>query len=306
MLFRPVGISALIGSSSLAQADQVPSEIRLFAATVLRFGNGARKRFGREPSRLRLRSGYTQQSLGAKIGVSKTHVSNLERGERAIAHEDLLAADEALDAQGRLIDLWDELTGSGRMAWLVEISRMIRESVAIYDFQSLVFPSYLQIEDYARALIRYGAPWLSADQMEEKVAARMDQARAVIDAGTPRVFCVVDETVLWRRYESVDITRAQLAHVVSLVEQGRVSMQIIPAQSKRHPGNSGAFTVLTGPQSPDVVFAESVHEGQTITAHDDVAGYRMLYGSLQAEAAPTGETLRMLRDEMRKLENDHE
>ncbi|WP_141926018.1 DUF5753 domain-containing protein [Haloactinospora alba] len=170
-------------------------------------------------------------------------------------------------------------------------------------YQALTFPAYLQTEAYARSLIRYGAPWLTPDEVPERAAERAAYGEKLTGSRTPVLWTVVDETVLWRRYGSTAIMREQLAHIVNLVDRERLTIQLVPAQSHRHPGNSGSFTIITG-EGPEVVYAEIVNKGQTITAASEVARYRLLFGSLQGTALGPDETLTVLRNELKRIDDE--
>ncbi|MFC4565830.1 helix-turn-helix domain-containing protein [Nocardiopsis mangrovi] len=266
-------------------------------------GSTAARRFGRELSRLRKGRELTQDALARLIGdVSASHLSNLERGYREPTPGLVARLDAAMRLGDHFARTWDDVSGSGRQAWLEEVSVLLRQAAALYDYQGFVFPGYLQTDAYARTIIRAGAPWLSAEQVEDKVNERRADADAILATESPSLWAVVDGTVLDRRYGSAKIMLEQLTHVADLVERDRLHLQVLPPASARHPGVSGSFIVIGG--NPDAVYAESIHEGQIVTSAEGVARYRMLYGALQAAALDHDTTATMLRDEMRKLEHE--
>lgn len=266
--------------------------------------NEAALRFGREMARARKQAGLTQYALGRALGVSTSHVSNLERGYRSPALMLLPQLDEALGTGERLTRLWDDLNGNGRPAWLDEISTAIQAADAVYEYQVLAWPGYLQTEGYSRALIQYGTPWLTPDEMDIRIAERMQRARHMAEAIRPKLWLVIDGTLLARRYGGRDVTREQLAYVADLAERERVTLQMVPPDAVRHPGNSGAFRVLTTRDSPDVVYVESAREGQSVTLPTEVAQRRMLFAALQGVATDPDTALAAVREEMKRLENE--
>ncbi|WP_052746022.1 helix-turn-helix domain-containing protein [Allosalinactinospora lopnorensis] len=100
----------------------------------------AMQRFGREMARTRKLADMTQGALADKLGVSPSHISNLERGYRAPVPALLPRLDRELRSGERLTRLWDELTGSGRQAWLEEVTALVRDARAVMDYQVNVFP----------------------------------------------------------------------------------------------------------------------------------------------------------------------
>ena len=111
------------------------------------------KVFGRELRRLRVEADLTQEAIARRISqrgttISNSHVSDIEKG-KAMARPWLRRAfDEILQGGGRLERLWEELTGSGRRAWLHEVAERTHGADALYEYQALVFPVYLQTEAY--------------------------------------------------------------------------------------------------------------------------------------------------------------
>ncbi|MFE1076983.1 helix-turn-helix domain-containing protein [Nocardiopsis alba] len=262
----------------------------------------AAMRFGRELARTRKRAGITQEKLGGMLGASTSHMSNLERGHRSPALTLLPPLDEALGTGTRFQDLWDDLTGTGRPAWLDEIANAIQGASAVYEYQALAFPAHLQTEAYSRALIRYAAPWLSTDEVESRVEERMARAERMADAETPKLWLVVDESILLRRYGGAEATQAQLEHITKLAERERVNLQVVPLDSPKHPGNSGAFRVIVTQDNPDSVYVENAREGQSVTEADEVAHRRMLFAALQAVALAPDSSLERVREEIKRLD----
>ncbi|WP_246062000.1 helix-turn-helix domain-containing protein [Haloactinospora alba] len=258
--------------------------------------------YGREVRRLREEAGFTQTALARHVASSKTAVSDVERGKAAASAQLRSDLDEILGA-GRLTHLWKELTGSGKEVWKHEIAELIAGANAVYEYEVLVFPAYLQTEGYARTLIRYGVPWLPEDEIASRAEERAKRSQELVESGQPMVWLVLDETILMRRYGSTDVMREQLSHVLDLAERERITVQLVPASSPKHPGVSGAFKLVTTDHFPDVMFAENVHEGQMVTSTVDVAHYRMLFAALQGVASSPEEAQARLRDELQKLES---
>ncbi|GAB3441832.1 hypothetical protein GCM10027570_08440 [Streptomonospora sediminis] len=200
--------------------------------------------------------------------------------------------------------LWDDLTGDGKEAWRYEVAELVDGAEAIYEYQIMVFPFHLQTEDYARVLVRYAAPWLSTEDVEAEATTRAARSERVANGVSTRMWLVVDESILSRRYGSASIMREQLSYVVNLAERERLTIQMVKAGEPRHPGNSGPFKLITSPYAPEALYTESTREGQLSTRGEHIKRYRMLFAALQGVAASPDETLEVLRKEVRKI--DHE
>lgn len=269
----------------------------------------ALKAFGREVRRLRTEAELTQEAVARRISqrgtaISNSHVSDIEKGKAVPRPWLRRAFDEILQGGGRLERLWEELTGSGRRAWLHEIAERTHGADALYEYQALVFPVYLQTEAYSRAVIRYGAPWLSSNELTERAQQRARRAQQMAKALSPVIWLVVDQSLLMRRYGSPEVQLEQLRYVADLVADERVNLLVVPVDEPRHAGNNGPFRVITSADQPEVVYVESAHQGQIITATNEVGRYRMWFAALQGVAWGPDETLRAIRDEMKRINGD--
>ena len=260
-------------------------------------------RYGREVRTLRENAGLTQTSLARRVAVSKSTMSDVERG-KANPSPKLRADLDAVLGRERLQRVWDELTGSGREVWKYEVAELIDGADAVYEYQVLVFPAHLQTEGYARTLVRYGAQWLSEEEVAVRAAERAKRTSRLVEATRPKLWLGLDETIRARRYGSSAIMREQLSYVLDLMERERVTVQLVPADTPKHPGNSGAFKLITTDHVPDVLFAESVREGQLVTNAAEVAQYRMQFAALQGVATSPDDARARIRDEIKRLEHD--
>ena len=254
-------------------------------------------RFGREIIRARRKAGITQSRLARQIGVSSSHLSNIERGTRTPTPSLVGALDYALDEGGRLIRVWDDLTGAGRPAWLSELAEREREALSIQEFQLVVFPGVLQIEEYARALIKRGTLLSTSAEIEAMLEDRMARAQRFASAEEPAMRLVVDISAIKRRIGGDAVTAEQLAHVVQMIESGRVAVQISDGLDA-YPGMRGPFAIFSSCDAPDVVYAESAYSGQIIDEPDTVHRFRLAFGDIQAAARSPESSLRLIQEEL--------
>lgn len=62
-------------------------------------GNAGRRAFGRRVRELRLAQGLSQEELAERADVHRTYVSSLERGQRNVGLDNILALAHALKVQ---------------------------------------------------------------------------------------------------------------------------------------------------------------------------------------------------------------
>lgn len=251
----------------------------------------AARRFGRELARLREMSGITQGKLANQLGISSSHLSNLERGYRTPKGPAIPQLDKALNAEGRLIRLWEDLTRSGRPVWLDELAELERCAVSILESQTAIVPSLLQTEAYARSVMTTLTPWADREQIEAGVQRRKKRTEWFFTSREPIYWAVLDETVLTREVGGPEHMKAQLTHMSDLIENGRISVQLVRGQ---HPGLRGTFKIISPDAAPDVVYVESARSGQVIDSPDDVRRFRLVYGAIQAAALSPQESARLI------------
>ncbi len=250
---------------------------------------------------MRKDSGMTQSVLARAANTSKSTISAVERGITAPSAN--LRADlvNALGSE-RLPRVWEELTGDDREAWREEVAELVDRSSAVYEYLVLAWSAHLQKRAYAQALIKHGAQWLTDEEVRSRAAARAKRAARLAESTHPKLWLVVDETLLYRRYGSLKATQEQLESVVDLIERGRITMQLIPMDAPRHPGGSGPFKLITTTGAhPDVLFTESARDGQLATNTTETTRWRMQFAALQSAARCPDETLESLRAELSRL-----
>lgn len=261
-------------------------------------------RYGREVQRLRNEADLTQTSLAVRVQSSKSQISDVERGKANPSAQLRKALDETIGF-GRLERLWEDLMGNGRAPWLNEIATAIQDAAAVWEYQALALPGYLQTEDCARALIRSALPWLTPDELDSRVEERVTRAKFFAESLRPMLWLVLDESLLIRRYGGAEATHTQLDYLVGLAEKERITLQLVPAGHPRHPGNSGSFRVLTMQDGAELAYVESAEEGRILTSTESVVRRRMLFAALQGVAWDPESSVRAVREEMKRLSSEH-
>ncbi|MFC4565377.1 Scr1 family TA system antitoxin-like transcriptional regulator [Nocardiopsis mangrovi] len=256
--------------------------------------------YGREVRRFRNDADLTLATLAGRVRSNKTALSLLENG-KFVPNGTLREALDEVIGNGRLGKLWNELTGEHRPEWRNEVASAIRNANAVYDYQALTFPSYLQTEAYATTLVRAATPGILPEALDERVAERVERSEHIRTSLRPMLWLVLDGTVLRRRYGGGEITREQLVYVAGLAEAGRLTLQVVPEDCPDHPGNSGTFRVLSMGDGSELAYVESAERGQILTGAAAVARRRALFAALQAVALGARASVDLLRAEIDRI-----
>jgi hypothetical protein len=162
----------------------------------------------------------------------------------------------------------------------------------IRSYEIQFVPGLLQVEDYARAVIKLGFPDARENELEQRVNLRIERQKCLSDPNPPRLWTVVDEAALRRPLGGTKAMRAQLKHLLEATDLPNVTMQVIPFAAGGHAAAGGAFTILrfAEPDLSDVVYLEQLSSALYLDKPHEVEGYMRVMNRLCVEAAPTTST----------------
>jgi hypothetical protein len=163
-------------------------------------------------------------------------------------------------------------------------------AATIHSYDSMLVPGLFQTPATAAAIIRGGAPELTDAEVQQRIELRMARQDVLTRRpDPPTVWCVLDESVLYRSPFDPAVLAEQLDHLVKLAELPNVHIQVLPFIGPGlHAGANGTFTVMTfGVElvgDPGVAYTESRISGTYYEDPADIARYRDTWGQVAAEA----------------------
>jgi transcriptional regulator with XRE-family HTH domain len=122
-------------------------------------------------------------------------------------------------------------------------------------------------------------------RLDEQVAARIDRQTILERADGPQLWCVLDETVLYRPIGGAKVMRGQLDHLARLADEPKTTIQIIPAPVGAHAGLLGAF-ILADLDDHTWLYLETSAEGQISENKSLISGVAYRFDRLRSEALP--------------------
>ncbi|MET8856960.1 MULTISPECIES: helix-turn-helix transcriptional regulator [unclassified Streptomyces] len=165
-------------------------------------------------------------------------------------------------------------------------------------------PGLLQTEDYARGVMKAGAiGQTSPEDIERHVALRMQRQDLLTREDAPRIWVVMDETVLRRTIGGPEVMRAQIDKLLQATKLPHVTLQVIPFSSGPHPGTYGPFVLFrfAMPELPDMVYSEYLTGAVYLDARSEVATHLEVMDRMAAQAATAHRTKEILRDLRKEL-----
>ena len=152
---------------------------------------------GKEIRRAREAKGVSRLELAKMFPVSESLVRWWESGRTVPAEDYVKRLIEILALPEMIQRVPDELV-SKEVApeWLGKWLTVEANSTTLLNFEPQVIPGLMQMEDYARAVLRLGkeAPL----DLDEQVRARLDRQRVLAKEGPPLYHAIIDEAVLRR------------------------------------------------------------------------------------------------------------
>jgi transcriptional regulator with XRE-family HTH domain len=256
--------------------------------------------FGYELRRIREEAGLTQEQLGELINYSGAQVSAVENAKRNPKKDFADRCDEALNTGGHLASTWVMVRRGAHRPPVRSFLELEREATCIRNFQPLNVPGLLQTEAYARALMRAACPGDEDEQIEARVAERMERKKILQGVSPVRLFAVIDEIVLHRRVGDERTMSDQLQTLLDTLSRPRTTLQVIPASTGAHPGLNGPIVLLSFQRSPDVVYFDHAGGGQVVDSPDDVAEASYLFDALRTEALPQSASSELIREALKR------
>ncbi|WP_406210206.1 helix-turn-helix domain-containing protein [Streptomyces sp. NBC_01017] len=265
---------------------------------------------GSQLRRLREARGITREAAGYSIRASESKISRMELGRVSFKTrdvEDLLTLYGITDEQERasLLSLAREANVAGWWhsysdvlpSWFPTYVGLEGAASLIRAYEVQFVHGLLQTEAYARAVVRRGMKGASKADVDKRVALRLERQKYLIDASAPEFHIVLDEAALRRPYGDREVMRGQLQHLIEISERPNVRLQIMPFSFGGHSGESGAFTLLSFPESDlsDVVYLEQLTSALYLDKHEDVTQYEKALKELQQDSPGPDESRDLLR-----------
>ncbi|WNZ09529.1 helix-turn-helix transcriptional regulator [Streptomyces sp. 11x1] len=260
--------------------------------------------------RLRESQGITREKAGYSIRSSESKISRMELGRVSFKTrdvEDLLTLYGVTDETERtsLLSLAKEANVAGWWhsysdvlpSWFPTYVGLEAAAHLIRSYEVQFVHGLLQTEAYAHAVVVRGMRGASEAEIDKRVALRMERQKYLVSERAPEFHCVLDEAALRRPYGDRDVMRGQFQHLIDISERPNVTIQIMPFSFGGHSGESGAFTVLSFPESDltDVVYLEQLTSALYLDKGEDIAQYERAIKRLQDDSPSPAESRDLLR-----------
>ena len=262
-------------------------------------------RFGAELSRSRRAKGWSQVTLGKRMGFSNTLISYVERGKRAPTSNFAVKADEVFATGGTFYELWQRYTRAALLEGFPEFAEAEARCRKLRTFELAVIPGLFQTPEYATALasaaVLRGS--ITQEQATERVAFLANRQRLLEQKQPPSIHAVMDQSCIARPVGGSGVMLAQLDHLEELAGRPNITVQVAPFSLAEHVPFTLPVVLLTLPDRTVVGYAESQLRGYLERGRDATSAWERDYDQLQVESLSKVASLAMIRAVRKELEH---
>ena len=256
------------------------------------------ERLGAELRKMREAAGITARDTARLLGTDPAKVSHIEAGRLGVSEERLRRLATFYECgDTTLIDaLVAMANGQGRKGWwetyrgvvpagLLDIAELEHHALHLRTIQVTHIPGVFQTEDYTRTVFGYAIPPLPKNELEARVAHRLERSGVLYRETAPPYEALIHEAALRMRFGGPKVAKAQLEHIQELSHLPQISVRVIPFATDGYIGSGHAMLYASGPvRQLDTVQIDSAHGTTLLHAAPHLANYRILFDNLTKAA----------------------
>lgn len=169
--------------------------------------------------------------------------------------------------------------------WFHDYLGLEESASRIQTWEQQFVPGLLQTEDYAKALVMHGWSPLASQSVQRQVTVRMRRQALLSRPNPPKVWAVIDESVLHRPIGGRRVLVSQIDHLLELSKRPNIILQVVPYRFSGCAAE-GSFTRLrfAEPELPDVVYLEHLHGALYLDKRSDTELYGRVFDRLTVDA----------------------
>ncbi|MFF4156699.1 helix-turn-helix domain-containing protein [Streptomyces sp. NPDC001678] len=250
--------------------------------------------FGAVLQAVRRRAGVSRERLAEAAKYSVDMICSVEQGRRQPSSKLIDAAEELCDGGGLLREAAKHIVQSKFPDWFESYAKYEAECASLGMYETHVIPGLFQTEEYARAVFLNDRPVLDEDEIEERVASRMERQRLLHRTPAAMISAVLEQATLERWIGGKEVMRGQLRRLLALSDLRNVDIQVMPTQRGDHAGLAGHMYVLETQDQERFVYSE-VQKGSVLMSDPKaVADMNMRYAVLRSQALRPDDTRSLL------------
>ncbi|WP_171166599.1 helix-turn-helix transcriptional regulator [Streptomyces sp. I05A-00742] len=257
--------------------------------------------FGSQLQGWRRIAGVSREQLAEAAGYSLDTVCSVEQGRRVPPPELVEAAEELCGAGGLLREAARHIERSKFPDWFEDYARHEADAAFLGIYHNHVVPGLFQTEDYARAVFRSGRPLLDDDEVERRLAARMERQQLLHRSPAAVISVVLEQVTLERPLGGRQVMRGQVEYLLRLSELRNVDVQVMLTRRESHACLAGPLYVLETRDQRRLAYFEGQKGSVLLSEPKDVSDLNMRYGILRSQALTPEDTVSFLETVLGEL-----
>jgi Domain of unknown function (DUF5753) len=240
----------------------------------------------------------TLDALAAKVLHSRSQLHRVELAEMLPPADLSPTLDDVFGTAGHFVRLY-ELVRQGQEIHPEQYRRRMMleaRAVVIEEYAGGTVPGLLQTEAYARALLRRGFPKATAEEIDQRVAARLSRQELLRGNSPPDLSVILDEAAIRRPVGGPSVMRQQLSALTGIVDTLTTTVQLLPFAHGEHPWMGGTLTLMTLDDGTAVAYEESIATGTLLEDAESVTAHKRTYDLLRSYALSPSATASFIQD----------
>lgn len=241
------------------------------------------------------RAGITQAAAAKVLGCSQGKINHLESGRNQQQPDEVTKLLRAYGADVEQVDRMASLAGrADQGTWWAPFSEVLPNwfqtfvgleglARAAFSYEPLLLPGQLQTPAYAEALL-VGNLRVPPLEVQGVVRARMARQRLQDDERPLQFRSVIEQYVLDRIVGGPEVMRAQLEHLLAVIEWDNVELRVLPVEVAVHDGLDGDFLLLDFDEAQSIGYIEYPTGAIYVQDQDHVGLYTLAADRLFAAA----------------------
>ncbi|MEV8413280.1 helix-turn-helix transcriptional regulator [Streptomyces niveus] len=240
-------------------------------------------------------AGLTQGQLAERALVHTETIASVEQGRRPLKPDLAALLDQVLSTKGALATAVENMPEIDRNpAWSEQYMDLEREAISMSFFANQVLPGLLQTENYARAVIRSRVPVFSEDEINTRVANRLERQEILHRKVPPTASFILSEAIVLGQLGGPEVYRETLRHLRTCADLPGITLQVMPLARQTHAALDGPFILLETPEHQHLAYSETQRGSQLVSDPDEVSILAQKYAMLRTQALNTEETKGLL------------
>jgi transcriptional regulator with XRE-family HTH domain len=269
-----------------------------------------KRRLGGELRKMRRARNLTAAQVAKGLGWSESKVSRIESGKSPLSDQDakLLLREYGVDKSEEVQQFvvlvrrarqngWWHSFGDALPEWFKPYLGFESDAASILTYQTELVPGLLQTEGYAQEVIRAMNPELSTDEIETRASARVARREILSAAHPPKVWAILNESVVRRVIGSAATMHEQLKSLAEMAETlPNVTVQVLPFDAGAHAALGYSFSYMSFADVPgSIAYSEGPTSATYMDKQSDLSRHEEIFQRLVAASERPEKSIAMIR-----------